>query len=178
MLKYTDYDIVFQEIPDEVTLAINLSNCPHRCPGCHSPQLQQNIGKELNEEVLSDLLRRYESSITCVCFMGGDAAPDKLCRLAEFVKENWSGKIKTAWYSGCNTINNCALLHPFNFVKLGAYVEAFGGLDKETTNQRLYKIENGFMNNITAQMQNSTNNNLYISATDALQPTILIAQKI
>lgn len=178
MLKYTDYDIVFQEIPDEVTLAINLSNCPHRCPGCHSPQLQQNIGKELNEEVLSDLLRRYESSITCVCFMGGDAAPQSVCKLAYYVREKWNGGIKPAWYSGCNTINETNIVDHFDFIKIGGYNEALGGLDKKTTNQRLYRIENGYMDNITAQMQNSTNNNLYISATNALQPTILIAQKI
>ena len=28
MLKYVNHDIVFQEFPDEVTLAINLSGCP------------------------------------------------------------------------------------------------------------------------------------------------------
>ncbi len=72
MLKYTDYDIVFQEIPDEVTLAVNLSGCPHRCKGgCHSPHLQQDIGEELNEEAISRLLQLYEHSITCICFMGG-----------------------------------------------------------------------------------------------------------
>ena len=59
MLKYTDYDIVFQEIPDEVTLAINLSNCPNRCKGCHSPYLQQNVGEALTEENLSVLLQKY-----------------------------------------------------------------------------------------------------------------------
>ena len=36
MLRYTNTDIVFQELPDEVTLAVNLSGCPCRCPGCHS----------------------------------------------------------------------------------------------------------------------------------------------
>ena len=40
MLKYAGYDIVFQEIPDEVTLAISLTNCPNRCPGCHSPSAE------------------------------------------------------------------------------------------------------------------------------------------
>ncbi|MEG2282023.1 MAG: anaerobic ribonucleoside-triphosphate reductase activating protein, partial [Rikenellaceae bacterium] len=74
-LKYVNYDIVFQEIPDEVTLAINLSNCPNRCLGCHSPYLQQDIGEPLSEEVLSKLIDKYGSAITCVCFMGGDAAP-------------------------------------------------------------------------------------------------------
>ena len=47
MLKYTNTDIVFQEIPDEVTLAVNLSGCPCRCPGCHSPQLWGDIGEPL-----------------------------------------------------------------------------------------------------------------------------------
>ncbi|MFA7140937.1 MAG: 4Fe-4S cluster-binding domain-containing protein, partial [Proteiniphilum sp.] len=77
MLKYADYDIVFQEIPDEVTLAINLSGCPYRCKGCHSPQLQENIGEELNEAALSRLLQRYGKTITCLCFMGGDADPEE-----------------------------------------------------------------------------------------------------
>ena len=36
MLKYANFDIVFQEVPDEVTLAINISNCPNQCVGCHS----------------------------------------------------------------------------------------------------------------------------------------------
>ena len=60
MLKYTDYDIVFQEIPDEVTLAINLSNCPNRCKGCHSPYLQQNVGEALTEENLSYFYKSME----------------------------------------------------------------------------------------------------------------------
>ena len=32
MLRYINTDIVFQEFPDEVTLAINISGCPCRCP--------------------------------------------------------------------------------------------------------------------------------------------------
>ena len=39
MLKYVNCGIVFQEIPDEVTLSINISNCPCHCPGCHSNYL-------------------------------------------------------------------------------------------------------------------------------------------
>lgn len=153
MLKYADYDIVFQEIPDEVTLAINLSNCPHRCAGCHSPHLQQNIGKELNEAALSDLLRKYEKSITCVCFMGGDATPHEVCRMASFIQTSRNRRIKTAWYSGCQRLHREIDVNWFNFIKFGAYIESLGGLDKKTTNQRLYRIENGNFIDITARMQ-------------------------
>lgn len=39
MLKYVDTAIVFSEIPDEVTLAINISGCPNKCKNCHSQYL-------------------------------------------------------------------------------------------------------------------------------------------
>ena len=39
MLKYVDTKVVFAEVPDEVTLAINISNCPCHCDGCHSEYL-------------------------------------------------------------------------------------------------------------------------------------------
>ena len=56
MLKFVDYDIVFQEIPDEVTLAINISNCPNRCVGCHSPFLWDDVWVELDRDSLKLLL--------------------------------------------------------------------------------------------------------------------------
>ena len=37
MLKYSNYEITFAEVPDEISLCINLTNCPHKCIGCHSP---------------------------------------------------------------------------------------------------------------------------------------------
>ena len=47
MLKYSNYEITFAEIPDEISLCINLTNCPHRCVGCHSPWLQKDNGTPL-----------------------------------------------------------------------------------------------------------------------------------
>lgn len=151
MLKYVDYDIVFQEIPDEVTLAVNLSNCPYRCKGCHSPHLQQDIGKELDESALTGLLQSYEKAITCICFMGGDADTGELYRLADFVRKSRGGKIKTAWYSGNDRLPENSKDH-FDFVKTGPYIEKLGGLNKRTTNQRLYRIEDDNMTDITHRM--------------------------
>ena len=135
MVKVASYDVVFQEIPGEVTLALNLSNCPCHCPGCHSPHLAENIGEVLDEELLDGLIARYKGLITCVAFMGGDADPEEVRRLAAYVKD-----LKTAWYSGRqNTPNNLNTPIPFNFVKFGPYIEELGGLKSEKTNQRLYK---------------------------------------
>ena len=45
MLRLASFDVVFQEIPGEVTLALNLSGCPNRCAGCHSPHLWEEVGE-------------------------------------------------------------------------------------------------------------------------------------
>ena len=44
MLKYTNTQVVFTEIPNHISLAINISNCQNNCIGCHSPYLKENIG--------------------------------------------------------------------------------------------------------------------------------------
>ena len=138
-MKFASYDIVFQEIPNEVTLAINISNCPNRCAGCHSPHLQEDIGEELDENAIEILLEKYGKSVSCVCFMGGDNSPKNVLHLAKLVKQFQK---KTAWYSGNPTLYENAQ-HYFNYIKLGQYIEELGGLNTPTTNQRFYRIDNG-----------------------------------
>jgi len=120
-----------------VTLALNLSGCPCHCPGCHSQHLWEDIGEPLTEELLGGLSERYKGLITCVCFMGGDAAPEEVQHWAEYVKEL---RIKTAWYSGRPaTPDTFHLSRAVDYVKFGPYIEELGGLKSEKTNQRLYK---------------------------------------
>lgn len=145
MLRFVSYDIVFQEIPDEVSLAINISGCPHRCAGCHSPHLRQDIGEELTEEIIASILKKYKQSITCVCFMGGDNNPKKVNKLADFIRKQG---LKTAWYSGFFNIQNVDI-KVFDYVKIGPYIEKYGGLNSKNTNQRFYKINKGQMIDLT-----------------------------
>ncbi len=145
MLKFVSYDVVFQEVPHEITLAINLSRCPNRCKGCHSPHLMGDIGEILDENAIDFLLQKYSSSVTCFCFMGGDNDPKSVEQLAKYVKQNTSNRIKTAWYSGKPLFPKDCSLSSFDFLKIGPYLEAFGALDSPYTNQRFYKIENGKM---------------------------------
>lgn len=144
MLKVASYDIVFQEVPGEVTLALNISGCPNRCPGCHSPHLREDIGEVLTEELIDGLTERYLAGLTCVCFMGGDQAPDEVAQLAAYVR----GKgLKTAWYSGQTPPATLKKgengWEAFDYVKAGPYVEELGGLKSKKTNQRFYRRENG-----------------------------------
>ena len=138
MLKYVDTDIVFQEIPDEVTLAINISNCPCKCKNCHSAYLADDIGDYLDWEAIDDLINKNKG-ITCVAFMGGDSDPRGINTRAEAIK-NVFPELKVAWYSGRQELSPDIRLKNFNFIKLGPYIEELGGLKSTKTNQRLYEV--------------------------------------
>ena len=140
MLKCYSFDIVCQEIPDEITLAVNISSCPNRCLGCHSPWLWEDEGEEMSRDMLKNLIDRYSSAITCFCFMGGDAAPTFIEQTAAWIRSEYP-RIKTAWYSGKESLPEGFDLSVLNFLKLGPYIEKLGGLKSADTNQALYRIE-------------------------------------
>lgn len=140
MLKYVDTQVTFAEVPDEVTLCINISNCPCKCEGCHSSYLAEDIGDPLTEESLTALIERNKG-ISCVAFMGGDADPNEVCHLALFIKVKYPS-LKVAWYSGKEELPTRVKLNPHNFdyIKLGPYKKECGPLNSRTTNQRFYQI--------------------------------------
>ena len=139
MLKYIDTKIVFAEIPDEITLAINISNCPCHCAGCHSPYLAEDIGEPLDLQHLTDLIDKNKG-ITCVCIMGGDANPSEVDDIAQDIKEYYP-ELKVGWYSGRQELSKEVDLHNFDYVKLGPYIKDKGPLNCKTTNQVLFEIE-------------------------------------
>lgn len=139
MLKCYSYDIVCQEIPDEISLAVNISCCPNRCPGCHSPWLWEDEGEPLTEELLQGLLSMYGAAVTCVCFMGGDASTGEIENLARWVRTHFP-ELRTAWYSGRDTLPENFDIKVLDYVKIGPYIEALGGLKSRHTNQKLYRV--------------------------------------
>ena len=149
MLKYVDAKVVFAEVPDEVTLAINISNCPCQCKGCHSSYLAQDIGEPLDLQHLTDLIDSNKG-ITCVCIMGGDANPSEVDDIAQDIKEYYP-ELKDGWYSGRQELSKDINLENFDFIKLGSYKGEFGPLNSRTTNQRFYKVSNGELINITSK---------------------------
>lgn len=143
MIKYTDAQIVFSEIPEETTLAINLSNCWFKCPKCHSPWLWKDVGYKLTMEALDSLIKKNIEGITCVCFMGEGHYEQKYINArARYIKMHYP-QLKIALYTGRSTMPPKLRLEYFDYVKIGPYNEKKGPINKPTTNQRLYTIVDG-----------------------------------
>ena len=136
-MKYTDTQITFSEFPDEIALCINITNCPFHCPGCHSPELWEDVGTKLTFDELNKLIQSNKG-ITLVGFMGGDYDTPYLNCLAAFVK---NFNLKVGWYSGNSRLSD--------YIKIGPYIKELGGLDSPTTNQRMYHYTGSEIKDIT-----------------------------
>lgn len=147
-LRYKGYSIVLQEVPNEITLAINICGCPYKCKGCHSSYLWDNDGEELKIEDIKKLLDKYSFALTCVCLMGGDWEVEELKKIKQIVN-NYG--LKIAIYSGSDRLETLITLKElrFNYIKIGSYQEKLGGLTSKNTNQKMYKLENGNYTDIT-----------------------------
>ena len=137
MLKYTDSLVAFREVPDKITLAINISNCPNHCVGCHSPELRNNIGTELTDDELEKLIVE-NAGINCVCFMGEGRDINRLSQLISLVKDKYN--LLTALYTGSDEFDESVFNGKLDYLKVGHYDEQYGPLDKNTTNQRMYRL--------------------------------------
>lgn len=131
-MKYLDYAVTFSEFPDEISLCINISNCPFHCPGCHSPELWKDKGIELSQRKLEKLISENEG-ISLVGFMGGE--PSIVNMLAEVVHKKG---LKVGWYWGGDNIPKEIDIKWFDYIKIGPYIQEKGGLDNPNTNQRFY----------------------------------------
>ena len=147
MLKHVNTQVTFSEVPDEITLCINITGCKIGCKNCHSPYLAEDIGEPLDLQHLTNLIDSNKG-ITCVCIMGGDANPSEVDDIAQDIKEYYP-ELKVGWYSGRQELSKEIDLQNFNFVKLGPYIEELGPLNSKNTNQRFYKIEENKLIDIT-----------------------------
>lgn len=139
-MNYSYPQIVMQEIPDEITLALSISGCPVRCSGCHSPFTWNPFyGQLMNKISLFKLLEKYEGMISCVLFYGGEWEKETLNDLLDEIRQRG---LLTALYTGLDTVDD-EIATRLDFVKLGPWIEALGGLDSRNTNQRLIDLRSG-----------------------------------
>ena len=151
MVKFVDTMVTFSEFPDEISLCINISNCPCFCKECHSSYLSEDIGTLLTMRKLKELIKKNKG-ITCVGFMGGDAEPHYINTLAQQVKE--STDLKVGWYSGKQELDRSINPKWFDYIKLGPYIEEKGPIDNPNTNQRMFKIKHTKFSDIAEDITN------------------------
>ena len=137
MIKYVPdlTDIVLEEIPGRVTLAVEISNCRGSCIGCHSPFLKKDIGEELTPKVVDKLIGD-NFGVNCFLLLGEGQDLEALLRIAAHLRVQHPG-IERAVYSGRAEVEP-VLYEAFDYVKVGPYIAEYGPLNEPTTNQRLY----------------------------------------
>lgn len=136
MVKFIENmtSVVFEEIPDRVTLAVNITNCQNSCKGCHSAFLKKNMGNELTFETIDNLMNKNKG-VNCFLFLGEGNDSCTLLKLNDYIKEKYN--IETALYSGRDVVEE-ELFDKFDYVKVGSYKEEYGALNNRNTNQRLF----------------------------------------
>lgn len=127
--------VVLEEIPDRVSLAVEISNCRGNCVGCHSPFLKKDIGEELTPAV-ADALLADNFGVDCFLFLGEGSDAAALLALAAHIRSSHPS-LALALYSGREDVEP-EIWEAFDYVKVGPYRAECGPLNERTTNQRLY----------------------------------------
>ena len=139
-MKIYKYDIVFQEVPNEISLAFYVCGCPLRCKGCHSTELwSERNGTSLSINFYQELLNRYQDKATCILFLGGEWHPDTLQLYLQIAKGQ---SFKTALYTGLDDITQ-NIRAQLDYLKLGPWIAELGGLSSPTTNQVFWDLRTG-----------------------------------
>lgn len=139
-MRFISRQIVFREIPEEITLSYLIAGCQLRCKGCHSSDSWSvKSGEELSLSRFCKDIQKYRTSISCVLFMGGEWEPVSLIFRLKIAK---ACGLQTALYTGEAEIPQTIRLH-LDYLKTGRYVAQLGGLDSPLTNQRLINLNTG-----------------------------------
>ncbi|GGX17900.1 anaerobic ribonucleoside-triphosphate reductase activating protein [Aquimarina muelleri] len=137
-MYYYSFQIVFQEVPGEISLCFSISGCTIRCKGCHSPYLwKKNSGSLLTVSLFETLLKQYANLATCVLFMGGEWHNEELI---VFLKLSKKRNYKTCLYTGEDQVS-IELLAELTWIKTGKWNPSLGGLENKKTNQKFIEVK-------------------------------------
>jgi len=137
-MNYSSIQIVFQEVPGEISICFSICGCNLHCKGCHSPVLwKEESGKTLTQDIFIKTLMKFKKQASCVLFMGGEWHERELINYLDYAqKEGY----KTCLYTGENQISEKILKH-LTWLKTGKWVEKLGGLGVQTTNQKFIEVQ-------------------------------------
>ena len=144
-LPVVNKGITFTEIPDHITVFFEIGGCKMKCKGCHSPYLHTPIHKDLFTPI--EEMKAYAESLkakgaNAIVLMGGTyncGVPIE--KLVGAIKA-LSTILPVGIFSGlpCGAFAHMVLkdIEELQWLKIGDYKEALGGLDSPNTNQKFY----------------------------------------
>ena len=127
MLKVYDSAVTFSEFPDEITLCVNISNCPGYCDGCSEPWLLKDIGEELTNEKIDALINEHKD-ITVFGLMGGDNDHNDVVRVVNYIHTKYP-QLKVGMYSGRDYMS-MKLLEVLDLYKIGRFIMPKGPVEE------------------------------------------------
>lgn len=136
-LYFYTKNVVFQEVPNEVSLSFSIAGCPKGCKNCSWKGLNLNPN-ELTDDIYCDLLNKYKGYASCVLFLGGDWNKDALI---DDLKRAKQAGYKTCLYTGSDDVSD-DIKQQLDYLKVGPYIESRGGLNSPTTNQKFIDLKN------------------------------------
>ena len=136
--------VVFQEVPNEISLCFSITGCRVACKGCHSTELwHAKNGLKLTNQLFMQYLKKYQGLISCVVFFGGEWQPSAIIEKL-LIAKNFG--LKTCLYSGEEAGEkyiDLRITQHLNFLKTGAWRPELGGLASSTTNQIFRDLSTG-----------------------------------
>ena len=136
--------VVFQEVPNEISLCFSITGCKVGCKGCHSTELwHAKNGIALTNQAFTEWLKKYQGLISCVVFFGGEWQPNALIEKLLIAKKFG---LKTCLYSGEESGEkhiDLRIIQQLDFLKTGKWQPELGGLDSITTNQIFRDMRSG-----------------------------------
>ncbi len=139
-MNYYQKDVVFQEVPGEISLSYFVCGCPLNCSGCHSSYTwNEHSGQKLTLAVFLSDLKKYKGFLSCVLFMGGEWHEQELILYLNVARNQG---LKTCLYTGLDEVSP-ELRDACTYLKTGRWIPQLGGLDAPSTNQRFVHTETG-----------------------------------
>ncbi|PCI60606.1 MAG: anaerobic ribonucleoside-triphosphate reductase activating protein [Gammaproteobacteria bacterium] len=153
--------VVFQEVPNEISLCFSITGCKIGCKGCHSTELwNESYGMPLTNTNFIHWLKKYKNLITCIVFFGGEWQASALIEKL-LIAKNFG--LKTCLYSGQDHIDINISQH-LTFLKTGRWQAKLGGLDSTTTNQVFRNLLTGEKLNHLFSQNSATKEQHYAAA--------------
>ena len=101
-MKYSDIQILLQEVPGEISICFTITGCQLHCEGCHSSHLWNiSNGENLTDNHYNSILTKYKDYASCVLFMGGEWHTGELIEKLQYAKNMG---YETCLYTGENEL--------------------------------------------------------------------------